>query len=89
MGAKSIFALQYRRRHGCAAALGFAKLKLARAQYLLGSRDPAAAPPTRGGDFDPRSHAHFAQAGIGAQEEFHPSPTVSRSVIDARHRVEQ
>ena len=66
--AKSIFALQLRRGQGCAAALGIAQLKISRAPYVVGARDPAGVPPARGGSFDPRSHANFAQAessGVG------------------------
>ena len=60
--AKSIFALQLRRGQGCAAARGIAQLKISRAPYVVGARDPAGVPPARGGSFDPRSHANFAQA---------------------------
>ena len=66
--AKSIFALQLRRGQGCAAALGIAQLKAARAPFVEGARDPAGVPPARGGSFDPRSHANFARAessGVG------------------------
>jgi hypothetical protein len=71
-GAKRIFALRSvpTRRHGCATPLflGYVKLKLVvRAHSTCWGLEipPRHAPPTRGGDFDsfdPRSHAHFAQA---------------------------
>ena len=60
--ARSTYVAHYRRRWGCTAAVGGARLRIARATLVLG--EPPA-PPTGGhGDgFDPGDHADFARAG--------------------------
>ena len=58
--ARSTYVAHYRRRWGCTAAVGGARLRIARASLVLGEAPP---PPAAAGGFDPGDHADFARAG--------------------------